>query len=145
MQIIPFDPGSESHTAFVFDAVRKRAYDWPWTPGDMNYLIDLARRAIMKNPRGCVMAVAPSDPDLFYGYVLSEPGIVTMAYTKDALRGPGAFDSPVGTPPAHAPVCSTLLDHVGIDPSGAIQVRIWSRAASKIAMRGYRLVPMAPE
>lgn len=145
MQIIPFDPSSEAHTSFVFNAVRKRAYDWPYTRSDEGWLVDVARRCVLRNPRGCLLAVDSDDSDTFYGYVLTEPGIVTMAYTKDALRGPGAFDAPVGTPPAHAPVCSTLLDAAGIDVSGLIQVRIWSRAATKIAMRGYRLVPVWTE
>lgn len=145
MNIIPFDSTSDEHNKFVFNAVRKRAYDWPYRREDEQWLVDVCRRCITANPRGCVLATMPDDPDTFYGYVLTEPGIVTMAYTKDALRGPGAFDAPVGTPQTHAPVCSTLLDHVGIDVSSLIQVRIWSRAASKIAMRGYKLVPLAPE
>ena len=145
MNIIPYDHTSNEHTKFVFNAVRKRAHDWPYTPSDELWLVELARRCILRNPRGCVLATDPSDSDLFYGYALTEPGIVTMAYTKDALRGPGAFDAAIGTPATHAPVCSTLLDHVGIDVSGIVGVRIWSRAASKIAARGYRLVPMPPE
>lgn len=96
----------------------------------------------MSNPRGCLLA--SDGGDLFYGYVLTEPpNIITFAYTKDALRGPGAFDAPVGTPHVHEPVASTLIQRAlpGVD---RFAVRIWSRVASRIAERGYSLWPMPP-
>lgn len=144
MNIIPYD-GSESHAAFVFRAARARANDWPYTPADEAWIAETCRRNIAVNPRGCMLAVDDVDPDLFYGYVLTEPGIVTMAYTKEALRGPGAFDAPVGTPHSHPPVCLTLLQNVGIDPSLPTGVRIWSNSASRIAARGWRLYPLPPK
>lgn len=143
MQIAPINPANEAHVRFVFDAVRKRSYDWPWTRSDERLLVDTCERNLVSNPRGCLIAHAPDDADLFYGYVLTDgPQLVTFAYTKDALRGPGAFNAPVGTPVAHAPVCTSLLSAAGTDVSKTTAVRIWSRVASRICERGYPLFPV---
>jgi hypothetical protein len=143
--VIPFDRENDAHCSFVFDAVRKRAHDWPYGLGDVDWLVDTARKATVANPRGCVLACDPGDPDTFYGYVLTDAGTVVMGYTKQALRGPGAFDAPVGTPRSHEPVCTTLLQSVGIDLSRPTPVAIWSTAASRIAARSYPIYPAIPK
>jgi hypothetical protein len=140
MQIIPINPDSDEHQRFVYDAVRKRAYDWPYTGADTYWLVESVRRCLVSNPRGCLLAKSPDD---FYGYVLSDgPQSLVFAYTKYALRGPGAFAAPIGTPHAHEPVCGSLCSAVGVDLSLPTSVRIWSRAASKIAARGYPIYPL---
>lgn len=145
--IVPFDRTSESHASFLFDAVRKRAFDWPYTPDDRDWLVETVRKAIVGNGRSCVVAVDPDDPDTFFGVaVVAGPREVVFAYTKQALRGPGAFEAPVGTPraPGCPPVCTTLLQSVGCELELPTSVAIWSVAASRIAARGYPLFPAIP-
>lgn len=144
--VIPYNRDNPAHVSFVFDAVRRRAHDWPYRSDDTSWLVETARKATASNPRGCVLAVDDADPDTFWGYVLTDAGEVVMAYTKQALRGPGAFEAPVGTPrPSdHPPICSTLLRTVGIFLDKPTGVRIWSAAASRIAARGYAVFPAVP-
>ncbi len=142
--VVQVDIDDERHVAFVKDAVRSRGRDWPYTEGDTPWLLEAARRNLAANPRGCVLAVSDEDPDLFYGFALVDAGVVTMAYTKAALRGPGAFDAPVGTKREHPGVATTLLRAVGVELSKPTPVRIWSTAASKIAARGYPIYPSIP-
>lgn len=150
--IVRFDEHDESHVRFVRDAIRKRANDWPYQPSDRFALLDAGARAYRDNPDGCLLAIDPTDPTLFYGYVLTLDGAVTMAYTKRNLRGPGEFGAPVGTArdPGCPPVCKTLLHEAGIelergdDGVRGIPVAIWSPAASKIAARGYSIYPQIP-
>ena len=145
--VVPFDRDNEAHARFVFDAVRKRGYDWPYTAADVPWLVETARKATVRNPRGCVLAHDPDDSDSFYGYVLTDAGEVVFAYTKQALRGPGAFEAPIGTPraPGCPPVCTTLLQSVGVQLDKPTPVRIWSAAASRIAGRGYHVYPAVPK
>jgi hypothetical protein len=145
--VIPFDRENDAHCRFVYDAVRKRAHDWPYHLGDVDWLVETARRATVSNPRGCVLAADPGNSDTFYGYVLTDAADVVMAYTKQALRGPGAFEAPIGTPraPGLPPVCTLLLEAVGIHLDRPTAVRIWSPAASRIAARGYQIFPAIPK
>lgn len=143
--VVPFDPSNPAHVAFVRDAVRGRANDWPYTSADRGWLLDQVQRTAVVNPRGCVLAVADENPDLFYGCAFTDAGEVVFAYTKAALRGPGAFDAPVGTKHSHPGVATTLLRAVGIQLDCPTPVRIWSAAASKIAARGYPIFPSVPK
>lgn len=144
--VIPYNRDNPAHASFVFDAVRRRAHDWPYRADDTGWLVETARKATVSNPRGCVLAVDDSDPSTFWGYVLTDAGEVVFAYTKQALRGPGAFEAPKGTPraPDSPPICTTLLKSVGIGLDKPTGVRIWSAAASRIVERGYHLFPVVP-
>jgi hypothetical protein len=143
MRVEPYS--QDRHEAFVMNAVRRRSRDWPWTPADEPYLVELARRCLATGR--CLVGCDDADPDLLYGFALIEgPQAVTMAYTKSALRGPGAFGAPVGTPrdPQCPPVASALLEAGGIDVSKPLSVSIWSVSASRIAARGYPCYPATP-
>ena len=147
-RIVQFDP--TKHQNFCFNAFHARIYDWPYGSPDRPAGIQqdaqpwLRKQAVdtsMLNTRGCLVAVADDDPDCFFGFVFTMPGEVVMAYTKDALRGPGNFDAPVGTPRKLPGVCTTLLGAAGIDITKPTPVRVWSSAASRIAARGYPIYP----
>lgn len=144
-QVVPYDAANPAHVAFVRDAVRRRAQDWPYGAADVPWLLEQVDRAAKVNARGCVLAVADDDADLFYGCALTDAGEVVFAMTKAALRGPGAFDAPVGTKRAHPGVCTTLLAAVGVRLDRPTPVRIWSTAATKIAARGYPIYPSIPK
>lgn len=87
-----------------------------------------ARSAIIRNPRGCVVAVDPDDENLLLGVLLSPgPQQVAWAYTKYVVR--------------RLRIASRLAESVGIDLALPTAVGVWTRAASRIVSKGYRLVP----
>lgn len=132
-------PYSEAeHASFVFSEIRRSAHKWPYTlPGVLGHVVEdrfveLARRCIVSNPRGCVVTLADSEDDLYLGYCLvAGPQRICHCYTKYSLR--------------HLGVCTDTLSALGLDFAEPIGVELWSPAASRICQKGYRLFPVVTE
>lgn len=121
----------EVHQNFVFREASNAAAKWRGNPNPSG-CVEIVRRAIVSNPRGCLVAVMPEDHDLFAGFLIcSGPQRIAYAYVKYPLRRMG--------------VASMLATLAGIDLSKPTGLAIWTPAASRIAAAGYRLYPETEE
>lgn len=120
--IVHFQP--DKHGPWVYDSFRQSLADqWPWAQMRSVTLLNDLKRTLAAPGTVALVAVLPSDPDIFLGWIVAVPmrNEVVFAFTKYSLRRQG-----IGSILAHA---------AAVALSAPIGIRYWTRAAERIGRR----------
>lgn len=129
--LIPFDPGNDSHAAFVYDTFRKScAGVWPWSAMPKALVMAALKRELAKPGTVTNIAVPKDMPDSFLGWYSARPAdVVVYGFTKYSARRQG-----VATGALVAMGVTDLVVHRDLER--CIGVAFWTPAAARLAAGG---------
>lgn len=129
--LIAFDPGNESHAAFVYDTFRKSTDHWPWSEMPRGRLMDRLKRELATPGTETALAVPQQGGDSFLGwYSVRRPDTVVFAFTRYSARTKPAMRVKLR-------VGETALRSMGVDirTQEHVWVVFWTGIAARIAER----------
>lgn len=121
--LVRFDPGSESHAAFVYDTFRRSTNHWPWIAVPATLRMQRLKHELAAPGTETWLATPKAMPDSFLGwYSVRRPSTVVYGCTKYSARRQG--------------VAMAALHELGVDFSQMVGVIFWTAACARLAAAG---------